>query len=139
MGARAIFATGHHDQLPAQLPATVLALDYAPFSRLLPRVAVVVHHGGIGTLAQALAAGVPQFVMPMAHDQPDNAHRLVRLGVARRLYPRQFVAARVGAALRHLLRDSGVRAACAAVAERVHAARPATIMLDTLEAVRRVA
>ena len=139
LGLRAIFATGHRDQLPAQLPATVLAVDYAPFSRLLPRVAVVVHHGGIGTLAQALAAGVPQLVMPMAHDQPDNARRLVRLGVARRLYPRQFVAERVGAALRHLGQDAGVRTTCAAVATRVRAARPANIMLDTLETVRRVA
>jgi UDP:flavonoid glycosyltransferase YjiC (YdhE family) len=139
LGTRAIFATAHRDQLPAQRPAAVLAVDYAPFSRLLPRVAAVVHHGGIGTLSQALAAGVPQLVMPMAHDQPDNAHRLVRLGVALRLYPRRFTAERVAAALRHLLQNSAVRAACAAAAEKVRADRPATVVFDTLENLRRAA
>ncbi len=138
LGARAVFATAHRDQLPAPQPA-VLAVDYVPFSRLLPRVAAVVHHGGIGTLSQALAAGVPQLVMPMAHDQPDNAHRLVRLGVALRLYPRRFTAERVAAALRHLRRDAGVRAACVAAAEKVRADRPAAVVFDTLENLRRVA
>ena len=139
LGARAIFATAHRDQLPAPRPATVLAVDYAPFSRLLPRVAAVVHHGGIGTLSQALAAGVPQLVMPMAHDQPDNAQRLVRLGVAVRLYPRRFTAARVAAALRHLQQDPAVRAACAAAAEKVRADRPAGVVFDALESLRRAA
>jgi UDP:flavonoid glycosyltransferase YjiC (YdhE family) len=138
LGARAVFATAHRDQLPAPRSA-VLAVDYAPFSRLLPRVAAVVHHGGIGTLSQALAAGVPQLVMPMSHDQPDNAHRLVRLGVALRLYPRRFTADRVAAALRHLLRDAAVRAACAAAAARVRADRPAAVVFDTLENLRRAA
>ncbi|HTX65155.1 MAG TPA: nucleotide disphospho-sugar-binding domain-containing protein [Opitutaceae bacterium] len=139
LGARAILATAHREQLPARLPATALAVDYAPFSRLLPRVAAVGHHGGIGTLSQALAAGVPQLVMPMAHDQPDNAQRLVRLGVAVRLYPRRFTAARVAAALDHLRRDAAVRAACTAAAERVRADRPAEVVFDTLETLRRAA
>ncbi|MDD2763230.1 MAG: glycosyltransferase [Opitutaceae bacterium] len=138
LGRRGIFATAHGDQLPARLPATVQAVDYVPFSRLMPRVAAVVHHGGIGTLSQALAAGVPQLVMPMAHDQPDNAHRLVRLGVARRLYPPRFTAGRVTAALRALLQDSAVRTACVSAAEKVRAARPADVVLDTLETLRRV-
>ena len=54
-----------------------------PFSSVFPLCAAVVHHGGIGTCAQALAAGVPQLTMPLAFDQPDNATRLSRLGVAR--------------------------------------------------------
>jgi UDP:flavonoid glycosyltransferase YjiC (YdhE family) len=41
----------------------------------------VVHHGGVGTTAKALAAGVPQVVVPVAYDQPDNGRRVVRLGV----------------------------------------------------------
>jgi rhamnosyltransferase subunit B len=137
LGVRAIFATGHRDQLPARMPPTVLVVDYVPFSRLLPRVAAIVHHGGVGTLSQALAAGTPQLVMPMAHDQPDNAHRLAKLGVALRLYPRQFTTGNVTAALRVLLEDPAVRGACAAAAEKVRAARPAETVLDTLENLRR--
>jgi rhamnosyltransferase subunit B len=48
---------------------------------LLPQVAALVHHGGIGTTAAALAAGIPQLIAPFAFDQFDNAARTVRLGV----------------------------------------------------------
>jgi len=77
--------------------------------------------------------------MPMAHDQPDNAQRLVRLGVAVRLYPRRFTAARVAAALRRLQLDPAVRAACAAAAEQVRAGRPAEVVFGALESLRRAA
>ncbi len=136
-GCRAIFATGHRTQLPEELPPSVLAVDYEPFSQLLPATAAIVHHGGIGTLSQALAAGVPQLVMPMAHDQPDNAHRLVRLGVARRLYPTAFTAERVAVALHELRENPAIRSACAAIAARIRAARPADVVIDVLESLRR--
>ncbi|MBS2040535.1 glycosyltransferase family 1 protein [bacterium] len=61
----------------------VLLAGFAPLSPLLRRASVFLHHGGIGTSAEALAAGLPQLVLPLAHDQFDNARRLVRLGQAR--------------------------------------------------------
>jgi len=67
----------------AGLGGDVRTFAWLPFSRLLPRCAALVHHGGIGTLSQALAAGIPQLVMPMAHDQHDNAARVRRLGAGR--------------------------------------------------------
>ena len=69
-------------QLPYDLPSTIYVTDYAPYSQLLPRAALTVHQGGIGTTAQALHAGRPMLVVPWAHDQPDNAERLRRLGVS---------------------------------------------------------
>ena len=86
---------------------------YAPLSTLLPRCAALVHHGGIGTLAQALAAGVPQLTMPMGFDQPDNTTRLLRLGVARWVAPSKFTGERVAPLLDNLLNDPTVAAACA--------------------------
>src|SRR5262249_34229253 len=71
-----LLLTRHRDHFPARLPPGVIHVHYAPFSDLLPRCAGFVHHGGIGSSAQALAAGVPQLVTPFAHDQPDNAFRL---------------------------------------------------------------
>ena len=53
---------------------------FAPFGLLLPRVHVLIHHGGVGTMAEAFRSGVAQIVVPSAHDQFDNAVRLVRLG-----------------------------------------------------------
>jgi rhamnosyltransferase subunit B len=101
-GQRALLVTAYGEHLPGTLPAHAHHATYASFADLFPRVAAVVHHGGIGTCAQALAAGAPQLIMPMGFDQPDNALRLVRLGVAERVPPGQFTTSRVGAALQSL-------------------------------------
>jgi rhamnosyltransferase subunit B len=83
LGHRGLLLTRHAEQIAEDLPKSIAHFGYAPFSRVLPRAAALVHHGGIGTSAQALAAGCPQLVTPFAHDQFDNADRLVKLGVAR--------------------------------------------------------
>ncbi len=75
---RAIFLTAGTWQSDSE---QILALDYAPHSELFPLAKFVVHQGGAGTTAQALRAGVPQIVTPFAHDQPDNARRIEKLGV----------------------------------------------------------
>lgn len=80
---------------------------------------MLVSHGGIGTVSQGLAAGVPQLIMPMAFDQPDNLARLRRLGVAAGLSPRRFTAGRVAARLATLLDDPAVRVAADECATRL--------------------
>jgi rhamnosyltransferase subunit B len=87
LGLRAVLVSPYRDQWPQPLPPWAMAIPYAPFERLVPRLRALVHHGGIGTSAQCLAAGVPQGVLPFAHDQFDNAQRLVRSGVARSWAP----------------------------------------------------
>ncbi len=82
-GRRALLIAGEN---AAQLRGAyseeqVLVLDYAPYSEVFPLAACVVHQGGIGTTAQALRAGVPQIIAPFAHDQPDHAARITRLGL----------------------------------------------------------
>jgi len=124
LGRRAILLTGFADQLPPTLPDGVKHFAWVPLSRLLQHAAALVHHGGIGTAAAALAAGIPQLIMPFSHDQPDNAARLERLGVARQLPVRRFRGPAVTSALAVLLGSSSVAAACALVAERVREATP---------------
>ena len=111
-GRRALLLTRYREQLPSILPEGVAHSDYVPFSHVLPRSAAVVHHGGIGTAAQGLAAGLPQLIMPMTFDQPDNARRLVELGVARALHPRSFRGPQVADALDTLLGSLNVRKRC---------------------------
>jgi rhamnosyltransferase subunit B len=82
---RAILLTGIPPEFPAIVPGTIKVFDYLPYSAVFPHAAAVVHSGGIGTLAQALVAGQPQLIVPVAFDQPDNARRTVALGVARSL------------------------------------------------------
>ncbi|MEM6313191.1 MAG: glycosyltransferase [Planctomycetota bacterium] len=95
-GVRGLLLTRHAQNVPPDLPPGMLHVPYAPFSALLPRCAALVHHGGIGTMSQAFAAGVPQLVMPMAHDQFDNAERMKRLGVGDWVGVRRFTPRRVG-------------------------------------------
>ncbi|MCA9973126.1 MAG: hypothetical protein KC425_23065, partial [Anaerolineales bacterium] len=119
LNRRALLVTQYPEQLPARLPAGVHAAAYVPFSRLLPRAAALIYHGGIGTLAQAAAAAIPQLVMPMSHDQPDNARRLRRLGIGDWLAPRQWRPRAVAAKLEALLGNPAVAARCAEVARQV--------------------
>jgi UDP:flavonoid glycosyltransferase YjiC (YdhE family) len=114
-------------------------VPYAPFSELLPRCAALVHHGGVGTMSQAMAAGVPQLVQPMSHDQPDNAERIKRMGIGDWLSVRKFTAGNVAAKLRRLLNSPDVAARCAAVAKRFEDERPLERTADLIEQLGRTA
>ena len=106
LGSRAVLLTGGFAaNQPSRLPDGVIAIDRAPHRLLFPRASAIVHQGGAGTTAQALRAGCPTLVVPHSHDQPDNAVRVARLGVARTLYPKRYTAARAAGELRRLLDD----------------------------------
>jgi UDP:flavonoid glycosyltransferase YjiC (YdhE family) len=119
LGRRGALLARFDGQIPTNLPASVRHFAYVPFSQILPRSAALVHHGGIGTTAQGLAAGIPQLVVPMAHDQPDNAERLKRLGVGGSLVPKRFNGRNAAEALGRLLGDPQVVAGANALAARV--------------------
>jgi UDP:flavonoid glycosyltransferase YjiC (YdhE family) len=102
-GRRAVFLTQFPEQLPMPLPSGSCHYDYVPFSAVLPQTALLVHHGGIGTTAQAIAAGIPQLVVPSTHDQPDNAARVRRLGVGDFLLPGAYTPANVEKSLHRLM------------------------------------
>lgn len=136
LGVRGLLLGRSGDQIPPVLPPGVAHADYAPFSLVLPRAAAVIHHGGIGTTAQALTAGVPQLVMPLAFDQPDNARRLERLGVARSLPPNRFTGPRVAALLGELTTSPAVASACKAAAAKLSAADPLDEACRLIEALK---
>jgi UDP:flavonoid glycosyltransferase YjiC (YdhE family) len=135
LGARVVLLTGRdaRNVPPGRLPAWACAVPHASHAALLPRAAAVVHQGGMGTLTQALRAGRPMLVVPFAHDQPDNADRAARLGVARVLSPRRFRAARVARTLDALLGDAAARTRATGVAARVRAEDGAGVAALALE------
>lgn len=107
LGRRAVLVAKHEEDLPAPLPSGSIAVRYASFSRLFPRAAAIVHHGGIGTTALAMRSGRPSLIMPCAWDQPDNAARAERLGIARTIARNRYRPSRVAAELERLLADRG--------------------------------
>ncbi|MES2756978.1 MAG: glycosyltransferase [Pseudomonadota bacterium] len=116
LGRRAIFLTRERAQVPADLPASVLWQPYVPLTALLPRVAAIVHHGGIGTTAEALRAGVRQLVTPFAWDQFDNGARVAALGVGTVINAQRLRPGKLARKLTTLLDAESVRSRCAQVA-----------------------
>ncbi len=135
LGRRAVLLTPHAEQVPEPLPAGVRHYPFVPHSSLLPRAAALVHHGGIGTAFQALAAGIPQLIVPVFLDQPDNCRRLTQLGVAATVRPGSYHPREVCRHLDYLLRSAEVATRCREYAARCRegtAAETACVALDKL-------
>ncbi|MFO1397898.1 MAG: alpha/beta fold hydrolase [Burkholderiales bacterium] len=132
-GVRAVFLSRTPEQVPRDLPATIFTAAYAPFSQLLPHARAFVHHGGIGTLAQGLAAGVPQMITAMSLDQPDNAERIAALGAGAATTLDAFVAGDAAPQFARVLDDPAMREAAAACAQRMRVRPSPDVMLDWLE------
>jgi UDP:flavonoid glycosyltransferase YjiC (YdhE family) len=112
LGRRAVLLTTHPQQLPPSLPRGIRHFGFVPLSTVLPRAAAIVHHGGIGTLGQALAAGIPQLTVPMILDQFDNSRRLLRLGVSANVRAAAYRPATITRRLRELLESPAVAERC---------------------------
>jgi UDP:flavonoid glycosyltransferase YjiC (YdhE family) len=134
LGVRAVLLTGGFAQnRPTDLPANVLLVDRAPHQLLFPRASAVVHQCGAGTTAQALRAGRPTLLVPHGHDQFDNARRVLKLGVARTVFPKDYRAERVARELRALLHEPRYRERAAAVAIVVREERGAEAAVAAIE------
>jgi rhamnosyltransferase subunit B len=121
LGRRTVVLAADREQLALPPAADLLWQPYLPLQQLLPHSAALVHHGGIGTTAEALRAGVPQLVLPWAFDQFDNAMRVQALGVGLALPARRLRIDPLQGALRQLLASSAMAGACRHAAQRLHA------------------
>ena len=139
LGRRAVFLAGpdRAAQMTASLPPGMLAVDQAPHSLVMPRASAVVQQCGIGTLAQALRAGRPILAVPFAHDQPDNAWRATRLGLARTIPAQRYGARRAAAELGRLLDDPAYGARARGVGEQVRDEDGATRACQAIDEVLR--
>lgn len=135
IGRRALLLGVKPGEVTMRPGLDVFCLAYGAYAAIFPRGAVVVHQGGIGTTAEALRAGVPMLVVPFGVDQPDNAARVVRLGVGRTLSRRRYRERRVAQALRLLLEQPSFAEKAGALAAVVRAERGTVAACDVLEAV----
>lgn len=117
LGRRAVLLVGPHaGNRPPGAGGDILSVDFASHAALFPHAEAIIHQGGAGTLHQALRSGRPMLVVPHSHDQPDNARRAERLGVARTLYPRRYRPDGLERELRRLLEDPAYAARAAEAA-----------------------
>lgn len=133
LGRRAVLLVGPEPQQMLRSSERLEVASYAPYSELFPRAAAIVHHGGIGTTAQALRAGRPMVIVPFSHDQPDNAARTVRLGVATTIARKRYSAARAADSLRTVLADPAYRDQAARCASEIAREDGAAAAADAIE------
>lgn len=112
LGMRGVFVSAVEEDMPRELPASILHTPFEPFPFLFRQAQLVVHHAGIGTCADGLRAGVPQLLVPFSYDQPDNATRLQRLGVGRIIAPGRCTAETLAGAMQRLMQREATAQAC---------------------------
>jgi UDP:flavonoid glycosyltransferase YjiC (YdhE family) len=119
-GQRGILLTGWGGLASAPGSDRLFVTDSVPHDWLFPQVAAVVHHGGAGTTAAALRAGVPSVVVPFMADQPFWGWRIHTLRAGPRPIPlRQLTAERLAAAIRTAVNDPRVRQRAARLGKHV--------------------
>jgi UDP:flavonoid glycosyltransferase YjiC (YdhE family) len=121
-GQRGVLLRGWAGLGLAELPGDVRAVDDVPHDWLFARCGAAVHHGGAGTTAAALRAGIPSVVTPFFGDQPFWGRVVADLGAGPEPIPRRRLTAdRLARAIATATGDAGVRARAAALGPRVRA------------------
>lgn len=134
-GVRAVLLVGSDPRnVPATRDASLCVARYAPYSKIFPRASLIVHQGGVGTTAQAMLAGKPMLVMPYSHDQPDNARRVRRLGIAGVIRRDAYTAERAARRIRRILRHPRFAARAAEIGAEVRQEDGLRHACDALEA-----
>lgn len=119
---RAIMLSGWSGLHKENLPDSVYLVDSVPHSWLFPRVAAVVHHGGAGTTAAGLRAGVPTIIIPFFGDQSFWGQRVAELGVGTKPIPRkQLTAERLAQAIQQAVTDQMMRQRAANLGVKIRA------------------
>jgi rhamnosyltransferase subunit B len=133
LGIRAMLVTNFLEQTPRTLPRGIKAFSYVRFSKVLPHAALLVYHGGVGTLAQTIKAGIPHLVVPNGHDQFDNGWRIEQLGLGRSIPQTRYRARPVAHAIRALLADKTIGSRCRDYAARIDSAGAFTRACELIE------
>lgn len=119
IGARGVLLVGREANVAGHARPDVAVVPFAPLSAVLARAAVIVHHGGVGTTATALRAGVPALVIPRAFDQLHHAERIAALGAGRMLKWKHLDARRLAGELARLGGDPSYRTRAAALGAEI--------------------
>jgi sterol 3beta-glucosyltransferase len=117
---RALLFSGWGGLQKSDLPDSVFMIDSIPHSWLFPRVAAVVHHGGAGTTAAGMRAGVPSIVIPFFGDQPFWGKRAAELGIGPSPIPRkELTAERLVDAIQQTINNKSMRQRAADLGSRI--------------------
>jgi UDP:flavonoid glycosyltransferase YjiC (YdhE family) len=132
-GQRGILLSGWGGVTREQVPPEIFLIDSIPHFWLFPRMAAVVHHGGAGTTAVGLNAGIPNVIVPHFADQPFWGERVHAMGAGPRPLPRwRLTASGLAKAIRRAVEDGEMRDKAAKVGERLRAERGVDNAVQTI-------
>ncbi len=133
-GQRGLLLSGWGKLGRTDLPDHVFLIESVPHNWLFPRMAAIVHHGGAGTTAAALRAGVPAIITPFTSDQPFWGRRIYQLGVGPRPIPRQkLTAEKLAEAINMVTGDQAMQQRAAELGERIRAEDGVTRAVEIIE------
>ncbi|MEO0406981.1 MAG: glycosyltransferase [Cyanobacteria bacterium P01_A01_bin.135] len=133
-GQRGILLTGWGGISQTDLPDQVFLLDAAPHDWLFPRMATIVHHGGAGTTAAALKAGVPSIIVPFFGDQPFWGDRVQRLGTGPAPIPKsQLTVDQLMAAIAATVSDASMQQQAKAIGSAIRAENGVKRAVDVVQ------
>jgi sterol 3beta-glucosyltransferase len=119
-GQRGLLLTGWGGMQALSVPDSVFVVDSAPHGWLFPRMAAVVHHGGAGTTAEGLRAGVPTVILPFAVDQAFWGQRLKALGVGPEPIPfKKLTVDKLAHAIQEAVTQSEIKRRAASLGEAI--------------------
>jgi rhamnosyltransferase subunit B len=133
VGMRAMLVTNYPEQVPRNLPSGIRTFGYLPFSQVLSRAALLVYHGGVGTLAQGIKAGIPHLVVPHGYDQFDSGWRIEQLQLGRSIPQSRYRASRVAQAIQAILTDNSAAERRREYASRIDSAGAIDRACDLIE------
>lgn len=121
-GQRGVLVTNWGGLLAVPASDRICSIESAPYSWLFPQAAAVVHHGGAGTTAAGLQAGVPSLIVPFMADQPFWGRCVDALGVGPKPIPHQRLSVeKLAESIRSMVANEAMRRRAAALGERIRA------------------
>jgi UDP:flavonoid glycosyltransferase YjiC (YdhE family) len=112
----------------------VYAIEGVPHDWLFPRVAAVAHHGGMGTTAEGLRAGVPSIIIPRLLDQRFWSKRVHELGVGPRPIPHRHLSSeRLAEAIHAATADRSMRQRAASLGRRIRDERGVAVAVEAIQ------
>ena len=137
LGRRAVLIYGRDCERPNVGDQDMACWDFAPYSLVFSRAACIVHQGGVGTTGQALRSGRPQIIVPFSHDQPDNAARCRRSGLAETIARDSYRADTAAAALQKVLSNTSYEQSAFAASQIVRSEHGTQMACDAIEDILR--
>ncbi len=132
LGQPTVLLCQYDEFVPKNLPSNVVWYKYIPLDEIMPKLSVLIHHGGVGTVTGGLATGIPQLILPGYVDRPYNATLIKELGAGDYLLPGNWQPDKIADMVKSLQQEKVV-VSCRRYIEKMKANRGISVAADRVE------